>query len=460
MKVPFQISSLFVLFVVAIVISACKAENETKANYDLIIANVNLIDGTGKEMQRNVNVYVKDSKISKIDTVTIESGNQKNLVDGKGKYLIPGLIDGHTHPGPPEENFPKFIHFGVTGILVPGCGNCSDEHYAEMRKISEDTLVPSPKVYHTSQHFTMEGRHPVKTYPSPNWIDGKTVHYLNDTLQIASLVKQVSKQPIVGIKLTVEDGPLPPFVERMPQEFVNKVVKEAKKYDLDVYVHASDNEEMAMAEQAGVNIYLHYVMIDLDWEKDSSLIKGLVENNATIVTTLMLKKSWLYPLHPDWIHQLEKTNIFTKEEIEYLSNPARKGKSLAILKGRKFMTGQDTPPLLSMVTHQMDDLKALQKEGITIVLGTDTGNDFILPGISLHEEMQIMELGGFEPLEIIKMATLNAAQMLHVQDSLGSIEVGKLADMVLLDANPLESISNTLKINSVFKNGIVHSRIE
>lgn len=441
-------------------VSSCKQDEEKEPKYDLIISKVNLIDGTGKDLQRNVTIYIKDSKISKIDTVEAVFTDQNKVIDGEGKYLIPGLIDGHAHPGPPEDNFPKFIHYGVTGILVTGCSNCSDEHYSMMRNISKDTLIPAPRVYHTSQHFTMEGRHPVKTYASPNWIDGKTVFYLKDTMQIASVVEQVSEQPIVGIKLTVEDGPLPPFVERMPQEFVNKVVKEAKKYGIDVYVHASDNEEMAMAEQAGVNIYLHYVMIDLDWEKDASLIKGLVENNATIVTTLMLKKSWLYPLHPDWIHQLKQTNIYPKEEIEYLSNPARKGKSLAILKGRKFMTGQEIPTLLGMVTHQIDDLKALRKEGINVVLGTDTGNDFILPGISIHEEMQIMALGGFEPLEIIQMATLNAAKMLHVQDSLGSIEEGKIADMVLLDANPLESISNTLKINSVFKNGKTQTRIE
>ena len=94
-----------------------------------------------------------------------------------------------------------------------------------------------------------------------------------------------------------------------------------------------------------------------------------------------------------------------------------------------------------------------------MVLGTDTGNDFNFPGYSLHEEMQLLEIGGMEPLDIIKMGTLNAAKMMKAQDSLGSIEVGKIANLILLDKNPLESIRNTLEINKVIKNGVVQKRL-
>ncbi|HNP08733.1 MAG TPA: amidohydrolase family protein, partial [Cyclobacteriaceae bacterium] len=98
--------------------------------------------------------------------------------------------------------------------------------------------------------------------------------------------------------------------------------------------------------------------------------------------------------------------------------------------------------------------------GLNMVLGTDTGNDFNFPGYSLHEEMQLLELGGMEPLEIIKMGTLNAAKMMNSQDSLGSIETGKIANMILLDKNPLEKMSNTLLINTVIKRGAIQKRIK
>lgn len=444
-----------IALLICISLTGCSSTESEK--FDLIISNVNLIDGTGSPMRKHVNIYIKDKKIAKIEKRKIGLG--KFIIDGTDQYLIPGLFDCHTHTGDYKADLPRFAHYGVTSILVTGGSKCTNDFFTGMRAMGKQDSLPAPRIFHTSQHFTMEGKHPVKTYPSDDWIDGKTVFYLKDTFQIESLVKQISKQPIVGIKLTVEDGPLPPFVDRMSQEFVNKVVKEAKKYGIEVYVHASDNEEMAIAQQAGVKNYLHYVMIDLDWERDAPLIAGLIENNATIVTTLMLKKSWLYPLRPDWIQQLKEANIYSKEEIAYLSNPARKRKSMGILKGRKFMKDGEIPTLLSMTINQMDDLKALQKDGINVTLGTDTGNDFILPGISLHEEMQIMELGGLEPLEIIKMTTHNAAKMLKQLDSLGTVEVGKYADMILLDRNPLDSISNTLSINSVIKNGRIQKRM-
>ena len=269
----------------------------------------------------------------------------------------------------------------------------------------------------------------------------------------------MADRPIVGIKLTIEDGPFPPFVERIPQEFVDLVAEEASRYGLEVFAHASDNIEFMMALNAGVQNNLHYLEIDLDFEGDSTIVKKLQRNGANIFTTFMLKKSWLYPFHPKWVKQLAETNIFDPEEIEYLSDPSRQERALRILKGRNYMKNDELPALAGMLTNQFEDLRFLDDNNINVVLGTDTGNDFILPGISLHEEMQIMELGGFTPLEIIKMATYNAAKMLKQSDSLGTIEVGKYADMILLDRNPIDSISNTLSINSVIKNGRVQQRM-
>ena len=112
------------------------------------------------------------------------------------------------------------------------------------------------------------------------------------------------------------------------------------------------------------------------------------------------------------------------------------------------------PTLDGVLAPQIDDLKRLHEEGCNLVIGTDTGNDFIFPGLSMHEEIEIMA-SGFEPIDIIKMATHNAAAMLGVLDEIGTLEAGKRAGMVLLDRNPLEAISNTRSISAVFKNGVV-----
>ncbi len=431
--------------------------NSIGIEHDLIIANVNLIDGTGADLKENVNVYVKDNKIYAIGTLELEFG--KNVIDGSGKYLIPGLFDAHAHTGNYKEDFPKFVHFGVTSIFCTGGSKTTNAYFAEMRKMGEQDSLPAPRVFHTSQHFTMEGRHPVKTYPHGSWIEGKTVFYLRDTLQIETLVKKVSQYPIAGIKLTIEDGPTPPFVERIPQEFVNKVAKEAKRNGTTVFVHVSDNIELAMALKAGIENIVHYTGIDLDFERDKSMVDSIYKSNISWVTTMMIDKSLIYPLHQDWAVQIEELNVFDPVEVNMLQD------SIVVEEARQFSRmledyfGIENPTLENIIKPYIEEIIVLNENGVNMVLGTDTGNRFIFPGYSMHEEMQLMELGGIEPLDIIKMATHNAAKMLKVLDTHGTIEEGKFADMIMLDKNPLESIDNTLTINTVFKNGKVQQRL-
>lgn len=432
-------------------------ETEQADNYDIIISNVNLINGVGLEIQPNSNVYIKNGEILKIDSANIGFGNK--VIDGSNKYLIPGLFDCHVHTNDYKYDFPRLIHFGVTSIFVPGGSTCTNDYYAKMRTLGETDSFPAPRVFHTSQHFTMKGSHPVRTYSSSNWVEGKTVFFLKDTLQIESLVREVAQYPIQGIKLTIEEGPMPPPVPRMPQLLIDKVVAEAQKNNLEVFAHVSDNVELDMALKAGINNLLHFTGVDLDFEKDKDLVSLIYKSDVSWVTTLMIDKSFLYPLHPEWVNETDIKSIYNPRKIGEFTNPVEIQRASNYLSFFKTVYRIDNPTLKNIVSFQVEDIKTLYENGVNMVLGTDTGNKYNFHGHSLHEEMQLLELGGMEPIDIIKMGTFNAAKMLNIQDDLGSIEVGKIADMILLEKNPLESISNTLSINLVIKNGVVKERI-
>lgn len=245
----------------------------------------------------------------------------------------------------------------------------------------------------------------------------------------------------------------------MPQEFVNKVAKEANKNHTKVFVHVSDNIELSMALEAGINNILHYTGVDLDFEKDKEIIESIYRSNVSWVTTLMLDKSFIYPLHPEWVEKSEIKEIYDEEEIQNLSDPNEINKAKGFLDFFKTDYGIENPNLENIITFQVEDIKTLYENGVNMVLGTDTGNDYIFHGHSLHEEMQLMEMGGINPIDIIKMGTHNAAKMFDVLDELGTIETGKIADMILLDKNPLISIKNTLEINTVINEGIIQKRI-
>ncbi|HZS47884.1 MAG TPA: amidohydrolase family protein, partial [Blastocatellia bacterium] len=101
---------------------------------------------------------------------------------------------------------------------------------------------------------------------------------------------------------------------------------------------------------------------------------------------------------------------------------------------------------------------AMNRARVPIIAGTDTGNPFCFPGFSLHDELALLVIAGLSPMEALQTATINPAKYLGMEQSLGSIEKGKLADIVLLDADPLQEIKNTQKIDSVIENGRLYDR--
>lgn len=444
-----------IYFLSLMILFSCGSTTE---KYDLIIKDVNLINGTGSSMQAKVNVYVKGNRIFRIDSEPLTQ--KENVINGINKYLIPGLFDCHVHPGESyHEDFARLVHYGITSIFIPGGSSCTDEVFADMRSIGNQDSIPAPSIFHTSHHFTVEGRHPVRTYANGKWVEGKTVFYLRDTAQITELVKQVSKQPILGVKLTIEDGPAPPFVARMPQEFINKTVKEASKHGLEVFAHISDNEELKMAVEAGVQNLVHFTGVNIDWDNEEHLevVNKLKMLDVSWATTLMIDKSFLYPLNPEWFENDDMLSVYRAMKDEIV--PVLQKRAEIYVKVLMEEYGLEQNNLEAFMNPQVDDVRKLYDLGINMVLGTDAGNKFNFYGYSLHEEMQLLQMGGMNPLDIIKMGTLNAAKMMHAEDSLGTIEVGKLADMILLDKNPLKNIENTLSINTVFKRGKTQKRM-
>ncbi len=418
---------------------------------DLVISNVTIVGGADGAVMTGMDVVIDDGRI-----VAIAGHDSARLtgetIDGSERFVIPGLIDAHTHPFPIERSFPQFLHYGVTSILVTGCGRCDDETLSELRAMGDDPMQAAPRVFHTSQHFTMEGRHPVKTYPSPAWVEGHTVHYLRDVAGIAAIVDRVTGHSNVGIKLTIEEGPAPPFVERIPAEFVNEVVRQAHERELPVFAHVSDIDELRIAQEAGVDHLLHFTGVVLDWSRDEELIADLVRREVHVVTTLMIDKSFLYPLNPDWIEAARNTGLFD-EDLEAASTfgmPVERARQNAEFFYGSADANFDTSPVLR---KQFADLLRLHESGVTLVTGTDVGNFYVLPGYSLHEEMALLEQGGIAPPDILQMATINAAEMLGAGDRLGAVEVGLHADLVILNSDPRDSVENISDIYMVLKGG-------
>lgn len=441
-------------------------ENE---NYSLVIRNINLIDGTGGPMQSNVDVYIKNGKIAKIKPTASFKFKSDKIIDGSGKYLIPGLIESHAHSSSIDvdtvkrKNYPHrykaMIHYGVTSALILGGGSGSYDQMQELQSASASGKIIGPHIYYSSILLTKEGAHPMKTYNSPNYINGKTVLLINDSSDVNKIVKEAKVNGALGIKLIVEDGPMPPFIERISNELIKKVTIAAHSHGLPVFAHISDKEELKACVEAGIDVLAHFAGILLDEQKDRELIKKMAEQKMMVITTTSIVKSLtFYRINPHWLDRPEIVNVYDSQYVSQLKYPGMEDMGRDVL---NHFTGGEMINFSSFANLLVKDFIILNEAGVNVALGTDIGGDnFIFAGLSMHEEMETMVLGGINPLEVIKMATLNGAQLLGIENNYGSIETGKYADMIILNQNPLQDIKNTLDIHMVLKDGIQQQRID
>jgi len=447
-----------------LILTGCSSN---QPEYDLIISNVNLIDGTGKPLRPNTNVFVKDGKIVKINSKTIQTDNSDRNLDGSGKYLIPGLIDAHMHLLDGKDQFEKVkrqmhqcIHYGITTILIPGGSNASYPEIDTLVQQERKKSIISPHIYYTSLICTIKGAHPMKTYGANYYKDSVSVYVVKGTDHIKHIVKEAAEHNALGMKIIVEDGPAPPFVRRMPANYVSAFSSESAKYNLKVFAHISDMEEAKICVNNGVDALMHFTGVRVNWQNDRKFIDKVVTDSISWVTTVMIAKSFYYPLHKERLDLEELRKVYGSDEIDPLldADGSLEKESRKILS--RYSPSGKVPPSKTIIIPMMQDIKKLYDKGVNIVMGTDVGGrPYILPGISVHEEMELMQQGGIPPIDIIKISTHNAAKMLGILHKTGTIEQEKTADMVLLNENPLEDISNTLSIQQVIKDGTIQRRI-
>lgn len=444
------------------VLFSCSSEKNRKLSVGLAIKDVTIIDGTGeKPSSLPKTIYIKNERIYKIGKS--EGISYTDSIDGKGKYVIPGLFDAHFHftkdSANISRNLKQLIHFGVTNIFLPGSSLAPYETMKMYDSLEKRDQLVSPGIEYASLILTLPGAHPIKTYPKPNfWINGQNVYTLQDTLDVPGIVKEAKDNGAIAIKLIVENGPTPPLIERIKPSWIKMIAREAHKNNLMLVTHVSDMEEVRLSVENGADALMHFISPSIDWQMDGEIMNEIKKKKIYWTTTLVMGKAFVsYPLHPEWLDS-EEWKIFDKEKKELrVSQEQARQFALEILKHHYKLTPEQWE---DYTPQSLKDVNKLDSLGFKMVIGTDVGGyDYIMPGLSVHEEMQLYQKGGMNPSDIIKCATLNAAEMLKINEEYGSIEEGKFANMVLLDKNPLEDISNTLSINAVLKKGEIQERI-
>jgi len=421
------------------------------AQNTLIIKNVGVIDVKAGKINKNKTVIISGNRIVSVNNRTTVSQNA-NIVDGKGKFLIPGLWDMHAHTLTDRRyvySFPMLIANGVTGVREMG-NNLPMEEVNQIRKNVASGKMLGPRFGALTYHI-LDGDGsqlgPATIVSSPDSARAIVKKYKENGADFIKPYNLLSREVYLAIIDEARRQHLPveghvPF--SLTAAEVSDLGQKTIEHNFDILLSCSKNENELrkdLRQQTWGQIEAK-AAVSYDEQKAKKLFLRLPHNKTwSCPTIIFYKPVWLIG---DENEALQDTLLkyLPKAEVEGWHNAFQK-------------LSHNTVEEYTKIQYQMRSriVKEMHQAGIGILAGTDAGAIFSIPGFNVHHELQALVDAGLSNIEALRAATLNPAKFLGREKDLGSVEQGKIADLVLLDANPLENISNTKTIYAVIVNG-------
>ncbi len=436
----------YVLFVFALLFLACTNQPEKGT----IIINVNVLDVATGEMWEHLDVVIDSGMIKSITDHKENLAQYENMVLGKGKYIMPGLTEMHAHiPHPSEKNEQiedvlfLYLANGITTVR----GMLGHPTHLVLRSNAESGELLSPRIFTSSPSLNgnsvtsiKEAVHAVETYKKDGY----------DFLKIHPGIKNEVFNEIVKTAHQVHI----PFAGHVPVDVGIDNALKSKYASID---HMDGFLEGLVPESANIipeeNGFFGYDFVPL---ADTTKIDGLValakENKVWTVPTQSLFELWFSPIPADeLLHQPEMRYM----PIETLTEWSKR-KNAIIDPSTGFNEKQ---------WEKFDDIRKqlifkLQKNGYGMLLGSDAPQVFNVPGFSIHREIDGLLAAGLTPLEIIQSGTINPAKYFNKENVFGQVKEGLEADLILLNANPLENLDNLQELSAVFRKGRFIPKVE
>ena len=434
----------------------------------LTITNATVVDVSNGTLRRGTTVVVEGNRILSVGPSSARPQPRGQVVDAMGMYIIPGLWDMHTHAyyGSTSEfneayTLPLFIANGITGIR--DMGSDLDAVLRGRSKIAAHRLVGPRMVVSGPMLDGPEAR-------------GKTSMAIATAEDGRKAVDSLASRGVDFIK--VQSG--------VPREGYFAIAAEAKKRGIPFDGHVPDAIRASEAIAAGQRTFEHLIGIfeastpdetlfltrKYGAGQDSSANKSLATlldrydraRETTLIQLLARNRVWQCPtLFWERGQWLADVIDYTKDpDIAYIPRTWIDRKFPSSQRG--ILRSMDTDALAvrqRFVDHELEIVRKLHAAGVPFLAGTDTpaGID-VTPGISLHLELQRFVAAGFTPLEALQTATINPARFFGKLSDYGSVQAGRVADLVILRANPLEDIANTRAIGGVVSDGKYWSQSE
>ena len=469
----FRAKQHFPLLILAIplmilILFSCKTSDEDSGNRIYALTGATVFDGTGSESMENSVIVIKGDKIECIGSeVDCEIPSEAETVDVSGKYITPGLIDGHVHffqtgffdsrpdamditetyPFPkvaayqkqhPERYYNSYLCSGITGVYDVGGMSWSID------------FQESAEQHPNAPHVAAAGPLITPVSGAPFDLPSDKVLVSLETAEAGiKTVQYLSALGSTGIKLWQLDADNEAYMER-----VRAVAEETEKQNNKLIVHATTLEQATAAVEAGAKLLVHSVS---DVEVDDKFLNLAKEQGTYYNPTLIVSSGYLMayraaagvePLPIDDPNSCvdSKTMELLNGASQFKDHPRFTDSFLERI--RSFDASTDR-----VNETAMKNLMKVYEAGIPIIVGTDAGNPGTLHGPSIYEEMEYMQQAGIPAEELIVMATRNGAEAMERGDDFGTLEQGKFANLIILNENPSADIANMRSITHTMIKG-------